>query len=673
MSTRERPLVPFSKGKNSLRLSELNRMADAVERLSSIKGDGVSTGVTGTDIIGKAPDWFWAKVTAKDSSSPKKYSWTLVYPDGDGGWVEPPGGPSGTASILPAYEANGADMDVTSPVYVKMFIRTASMMFEDPKGGATGGISGLAFKEQDGSPSYTTTTTVEVNQADGLVLTQPSAGTVLISIADASESSPGIMTTGNQRFAGRKYFDSDFRYLGRDTGTGDYYLSEETNYGGIPGYYQFISDASTSTPIGEHHLKLVSGGFYHILICNTSAGGYAVKRSGDGSILYGSAHTSSFGGVYVGGLLVTPPSSYDLEDLDDVDITTPSNGDVLTWNGSEWENAAPSGGGSGTVTSIDVDGGTTGLTSSGGPITSSGTLTLGGTLAIGHGGTGQTTANAALNALLPNQSGNAGLALLTDGTDTSWGTMTFPGYDLVSDLASSEISITSATTATISRMHVISGTSSDYTVTLPAVSGNAGKFIGFRIDPTSTKLFTLDGNGSEVIDGATTRVMWAGESALLECDGTAWFKVAGKTIAMVGKAANNKSLGSFDSIAHATVTTVELDRSDEDNTGMMVDLANDRITCRRSGEYITCGFVQIVGSAGGAGLSANATRIFASFPGAQPDASALAGSTPAVGSATQHPLTAGSHYQLTAYQTTGVTQYIYGGVTNLALIEIPQW
>lgn len=45
----------------------------------------------------------------------------------------------------------------------------------------------------------------------------------------------------------------------------------------------------------------------------------------------------------------------------------------------------------GTVTSVDVSGGTTGLTTSGGPITSSGTITLAGTLAVANGGTGQTT------------------------------------------------------------------------------------------------------------------------------------------------------------------------------------------------------------------------------------------------------------------------------------------
>jgi len=47
--------------------------------------------------------------------------------------------------------------------------------------------------------------------------------------------------------------------------------------------------------------------------------------------------------------------------------------------------------GSGTVTSVDVSGGTTGLTTSGGPITGSGTITLAGTLAVANGGTGQTT------------------------------------------------------------------------------------------------------------------------------------------------------------------------------------------------------------------------------------------------------------------------------------------
>ena len=47
--------------------------------------------------------------------------------------------------------------------------------------------------------------------------------------------------------------------------------------------------------------------------------------------------------------------------------------------------------GAGSVTSVDVSGGTTGLTTSGGPVTSSGTITLAGTLNEANGGTGTST------------------------------------------------------------------------------------------------------------------------------------------------------------------------------------------------------------------------------------------------------------------------------------------
>ena len=91
-----------------------------------------------------------------------------------------------------------------------------------------------------------------------------------------------------------------------------------------------------------------------------------------------------------------------------------TNGEVVSW--SELS-------GTGTVTSVAVSGGTTGLTSTGGPITSSGTITLAGTLAIANGGTGQTTASAAFTALAPSQANNAGKFLTTDGTGASWTTI----------------------------------------------------------------------------------------------------------------------------------------------------------------------------------------------------------------------------------------------------------
>jgi hypothetical protein len=67
---------------------------------------------------------------------------------------------------------------------------------------------------------------------------------------------------------------------------------------------------------------------------------------------------------------------------------------------------ASGGGGTGTVTSVAVSGGSTGLTVTGSPITTSGTITLGGTLALASGGTGATDAAGARSAFsVPSSTG----------------------------------------------------------------------------------------------------------------------------------------------------------------------------------------------------------------------------------------------------------------------------
>jgi hypothetical protein len=85
--------------------------------------------------------------------------------------------------------------------------------------------------------------------------------------------------------------------------------------------------------------------------------------------------------------------------------------------------AAP---GTGTVTSVQASGGTTGLTFSGGPITTSGTLTLGGTLAVASGGTGTSTpalvagSNITITGSWPNQTiAASGGGAITLGTSAS--------------------------------------------------------------------------------------------------------------------------------------------------------------------------------------------------------------------------------------------------------------
>jgi hypothetical protein len=97
-------------------------------------------------------------------------------------------------------------------------------------------------------------------------------------------------------------------------------------------------------------------------------------------------------------------------------LTLPVDGDIVNSNGSSVLSV-------GTVTSIDISGGDTGLLTVGGPITSNGTITIGGTLNVANGGTGATTVAAAFTALAPSQANNAGKLLTTNGTTASWSSL----------------------------------------------------------------------------------------------------------------------------------------------------------------------------------------------------------------------------------------------------------
>lgn len=104
------------------------------------------------------------------------------------------------------------------------------------------------------------------------------------------------------------------------------------------------------------------------------------------------------------------------------------------------------------------------------------------------------------------------------------------GGDFVSTLTAAEIAITGAGNLTISRMHVCSGTTADYTVTLPAVAGNTGKLVGIRGSTALTKIVTIDGNGAEKVDNQDTILLLAGMSYVFLCDGIGWFVVSNRSV-----------------------------------------------------------------------------------------------------------------------------------------------
>ena len=116
--------------------------------------------------------------------------------------------------------------------------------------------------------------------------------------------------------------------------------------------------------------------------------------AGDGIVITGTATTTPTVNVdYAGGTNVildaADGTSVTLVDADDFLFNDDSDNNVKYANLSQLKTYINAGAGS--VTSINVSGGTTGLTFAGGPITSSGTITMSGTLDEVNGGTGQTT------------------------------------------------------------------------------------------------------------------------------------------------------------------------------------------------------------------------------------------------------------------------------------------
>lgn len=130
--------------------------------------------------------------------------------------------------------------------------------------------------------------------------------------------------------------------------------------------------------------------------------------------------------------------------------------------------------GGGTVTSVDVSGGTTGLTTSGGPITGSGTITLAGTLAIANGGSGQTTAQAAMNAFAG--AVTSGSYLRGNGTNVVMSTIQVADVPTLNqNTTGTAANITATSNSTLTTLSALSLPGSQVTGN---ISGNAANVTG---------------------------------------------------------------------------------------------------------------------------------------------------------------------------------------------------
>ena len=113
--------------------------------------------------------------------------------------------------------------------------------------------------------------------------------------------------------------------------------------------------------------------------------------------------------------------------------------------------------------------------------------------------------------------GASGTFLGSDGTDATW-TAVNTNVKMLAKTADYTI------TETESNIQVIcDATSGAIAITLRAVSGLAGYVVKVKKIDASTNTVTVDGNGAETIDGATTQVISARYTSLsLVCDGTTW-------------------------------------------------------------------------------------------------------------------------------------------------------
>jgi hypothetical protein len=217
----------------------------------------------------------------------------------------------------------------------------------------------------------------------------------------------------------------------------------------------------------------------------------------------------------------------------------------------------------GTVTSVAVSGGTTGLTTSGGPITGSGTITLAGTLAVANGGTGITSFGSGVADFLGTPSSANLATALTDETGTGVAVFNVSPALTTPKITTGIQNASAATVISMDSSTFFAGAFSDEVTAL----GNTGTAVTIDCDDGNVFTATLTGNCTFTLASANSTSNRATSFTLvLTNDGT-----ASRTVAFAGGTFNYPG-GSVSRTTDASATDIWFFFSPDNGTNWYVSI-----------------------------------------------------------------------------------------------------
>jgi hypothetical protein len=203
-----------------------------------------------------------------------------------------------------------------------------------------------------------------------------------------------------------------------------------------------------------------------------------------------------------------------------------------------------------------------------------------GTVAIANGGTGQTTANAAFNALAPSQTGNNGRYLKSDGTNTSWdaidlstaditgvlpaanggtgvnngsSTITLGGNLVTSGAFNTTLTATNTTSVTLPTTGTLATLAGTEALTNKTISGSNNTLSNIANASLTNSAITINGNSVSL--GGSTTITAASPNALTISTGLSGTSYNGSSAVTIAIDSTVATLTGTQTLTNKTLTS----------------------------------------------------------------------------------------------------------------------